>query len=203
MKKEKYPNWKTIQVTEEEYNFLKECKELLNTQDVRSTANPIYCIMDYTEKVPTTFDYTDKYEWVNSDREHIGYNDKDVIEYLLDDEDYYFKVKRYFEDEEDIELEPFTEDTDTKLREDLKDYLDWRYVDNLDDMGIEGINRYPYVEIPKIEQGAPFSFFEIDALEHLESNHYHYSSKAHIYACSSWRSPRMNYLRKILMKLNI
>ena len=36
---------KKIKISEEDYNFLKECKELLSTQDVRNTANPIYCII--------------------------------------------------------------------------------------------------------------------------------------------------------------
>lgn len=37
-----------------------------------------------------------------------------------------------------------------------------------------------------------------EAKEHLKSNHYHYTSKAHTYAMTAWRSPQVEKLIHIL-----
>jgi hypothetical protein len=50
-----------------------------------------------------------------------------------------------------------------------------------------------------IKYDAPHSFFEKDAIEHLEANKHHYSDKAITYGVCNWRTYRMNKLREILM----
>lgn len=42
-----------------------------------------------------------------------------------------------------------------------------------------------------------------EAEEHLETNYYHYSSKAHIYAMSAWRSPQFERLYDILFNIDL
>jgi len=191
---------KEIKISEEDYNFLKECKELLNTQDNRITRDPIYCIMDY-EKIPTDSDYSDEYEWmdVHSDYCIIG-QDEDIIDYFLEsgDEENYQKIKLYLEKENDKVYE-----NEDDLKEAFLEELSWGYSDDLKDFGIDGVDRHYYLYTPKIKQGSVFSFFEKDALEHLEKNDYHYTHKSHTYACALWRSPRMEKLRKLLIELDI
>lgn len=37
-----------------------------------------------------------------------------------------------------------------------------------------------------------------EAKQHLKVNHYHYTSKAHTYAMTAWRAPKVERLLKIL-----
>lgn len=185
---------KTIEISEEDYNFLKECKELLNTQNNRATRNPIYTIQD-VEKIPTSSDYADGSFWIDVEADYyqIG-SDEELFEYLWDyDGNYKEKIIEYLSEEGDEEKEDFK-----KLF--LKEI---QYDDDLAGFGIECISNYYYLEKWFIKEGAVFSFFEKDAFDHLESNHYHYTEKARTYGCSLWRSPKMERLRKFLMELEI
>jgi predicted CopG family antitoxin len=60
---------KTIEVTDEQYEFLKEAKHLLNTQDNRCTRDPIYCIMEKKRIYGLSEDYSSDYVWARDDIE--------------------------------------------------------------------------------------------------------------------------------------
>jgi hypothetical protein len=165
---------KKIKVSKEDYEFLKECKNLLNTQDNRATANPIYCIQD-VEKVYYVDGNEDGCIWVDkSEPENYFHSIEEIKE-------------RYESGCGEIDFDCEDEDNVTV---------------NIDGM-IDRFEKIGYVNQKVIKEGATFSFFEKDAKDHLKGNHYHYTGKAITYACSSWRSPLMNRLRKLLMELDI
>lgn len=166
---------KTITITDEEYEFLKLCKKELNTQNNRSTRDPIYCIQDIHREYGKDSMYGfDGYVWIDIFcSENIYYTDEELLQdySLMNDNDL---------DTDSINLRNNNDYNDIRLFE--KSYYSENYV---------------------LEESGPFSFFEKDAIEHLNKNDYHYSSKARTYACGLWRSPRMEKLRNFLLTIDI
>jgi hypothetical protein len=197
---------KTIEVTDEQYEALKEMQNELNTQDNRHTRDPMYVIMD-THKVPTSSDYSDDYEWFNSnDSETIG-NDEELFEFLC--ENHESKLLEVYNGiyDRDVLFKVVTEITDSN-KEEIKEWLldEIKYENDLDFLlDLDYISKVYLLDEESImySQGFPVSFFEKDLKEHLKSNSYHYSAKATTYACSLWRSSRMERLRDILVKIEL
>lgn len=171
-----------IEISEEDYKFLKECKKELLTQDNGATGNPIFCIQEYKQICGMDSAYSDSWEWVAVDWDYQNYaNNKELFENL--------KEKGYIEDIENLE------EFETKLymKNDLE-FLDER---------LKHIQKISYIEIGFIPETNTFSFFEKDSLEHLENNKHHYSVKARTYTAGLWRSSRMGKLRNLIENLDI
>jgi hypothetical protein len=85
--------------------FLLEMSEQLNTQDNRMTADPLFCVY-YDEKVPTSEDYAEGYEYIGEDGV-IG--DFEELKAFLDDYHHDFVLNAVVDLESD-DFEDFTED---------------------------------------------------------------------------------------------
>ena len=110
-------------------DFLIEMSKTLNTQDNRITSDPMFCVY-YDEKVPTSSDYSDGFEYAHHDGDYtvIGDNDEALIEWFIDRslgdgcsflkdyvdhvacEDEYDSAIEYFKKNYDPECDGFPED---------------------------------------------------------------------------------------------
>lgn len=168
----------------EDIQFLKKMQHELKVQENDGQASPrFWVIMDY-RTVPTHEDYgMDRTVYFHNDGDHTDFETTgELKEYLTD---------YYLEDEEDgEELEKLLEDEHITF-----DVL-WDFViTNLNDDG-------HFDEVPVKEESfiAPNTMFltKEEAKRHLKANHYHYSPKAHTYAMTAWRAPKVQNLLKIL-----
>lgn len=81
---------KSINVTDEQYDFLMKLAQELKTQNNAWTQNPLYIVYDW-EKVPTSSDYADDSQWREIDGECFYDSEEECIEALkenYDDETY-------------------------------------------------------------------------------------------------------------------
>lgn len=177
----------------EQIQFLKDLQATMNYEnehDYDSQASPrFWTIMDY-RIVPTHEDYgMDRMSYYHNDGDHTELeNVEELKEFLLDAE--------YELDDED-EMEEYKmllEEEDTSF-EDL-----WEFIDNtLNEDGF--FNKVPVKEESFIRPDTMFLTKE-EAKRHLELNHYHYTSKAHTYAMTAWRAPKVEKLLNILSTFN-
>jgi len=180
-----------IEVTKEQYDFLKKAKNELLNQNNRCTRNPIYLIMNKKEELRPSCNYQ-YYKWINSEHEVVADTDEELFEVLTKTEIDKDDLKCYYKNDLDKNCS-------------LKDAFlnDIEYLDEYEKEGIGDFYRYYYDIVDNIPESNTFSFFEKDAKDHLESNDYHYHDSAITYACSMWRSPMMEELRELLINLDI
>jgi hypothetical protein len=170
----------------EEIKFSKELQEELNTQDTVFHAAPRYWGIINYRTVPAHEDYNaTRIDYIHNDGDHTVFDDtRELKEFLTD---------FHLEDLEGVEAEELKvllEDSDTHF-DDL-----WEFVEeNLNEDGF--FNKVPVMEEEFVVPSAMF-LTKAEAERHLELNHYHYSSKAHIYAMTAWRAPKVERLLKIL-----
>ncbi|MEI2465120.1 hypothetical protein [Niallia taxi] len=161
--------------------FLKDLQHELQTQENDWQAAPRYwSIMDYKWEV-TESGHEDRVVLYDSD-------DCETIE--LDD-----YLKEILEGDRRDE---FSEDEIEELESEKEygtpsDIYNW--IESYDDNS----RFYPIYEreVSIIAQNTMFLTKE-EAKNHLELNHYHYSPKAHTYAMTAWRAPKVERLIKIL-----
>jgi len=192
---------KTIQVSDEDYEFLKDCVNKLKTQDNRSTRSPIYTIWKTNKVYGVDEDYGGQkaYIW-----------DDDEFESLLD----IFTYLKENECEEDLlkllnilSVEQYAEWNEEAYKE-LEDYFTLgNYDEEIEEFFHDEYEIYPIYfrkEDVQVVNGACFSFFEKDAIEHLQMNRHNIESeKAYTYADSLYRSPRMEKLLTMLNNLEL
>lgn len=165
----------------EDIQFLKDLQEELLSQEIDCQAAPRYwAIMDY-KWIVTAEGHEDRVTLFDSDAcETIDLDE--YVEEILDGE----------------RKEEFSEDA----IEELKDKKEWcspseiyDWIEEYDDDS----RFYPIYE-EQVSFIAPNTMFltKAEAKKHLELNHYHYSSKAHTYAMTAWRAPKVERLIKIL-----
>ena len=185
---------KTIEVTDEQYEFLKEAKELLTTQNNRCTRDPIYCIMEKRRIYGFSEDYSSDFVWVRDDTEFKSIDDlfDDVIENY---ENYY---KEYIQCYYGIEELVFIKDEARKhFKEDLEEH-GFVFESFLED---KDYHKVYYRDETELSQSANiFSLFEKDVKDYVESKR---SDRIFDYVESTWRSNRMSKLIKFLKELNI
>ncbi len=114
------------------------------------------------------------------------------------------------------------EHTEFKNSDDLREFIEKYYQDNIEcDEYLEGLLEgtdsieeiWEYIEENLNSNGFFFKVFvkeesfivpdtmfltKEEAKRHLELNHYHYSKKAHTYAMTAWRAPKVERLLNIL-----
>lgn len=172
----------------DDIQFLKELQHELNNQEHDSQAAPrFWVVMDY-KNIPGHEDYdSGEYEYFHNDGDHTVFkNFNDLKEF----------VEEYYED--DIEEDDYLKEL---LNNDDKDFEDlWEYVED----NLNGDRHFSSVFVKEEEFIVPNTMFltKEEARRHLELNHYHYTSKAHTYAMTAWRAPKVERLLKILSEFN-
>lgn len=169
----------------EDIKFLKDLQKQMQWEsehDYDSQASPrFWTVKDY-RKVPAAEGYDDsEMEYFHNDGDHTAFESFEELKEFLE---------TYYEDEIE-DSEHLQEVVSAGDFDDL-----WEYTsENLND---DGFFNAIYVK----EEGflVPDTMFltKEEAKSHLERNHYHYTSKAHTYAMTSWRAPKVERLIKIL-----
>lgn len=191
---------KTIQVTDEVYEFLKNCKEELNTQDNRCTRNPLYTIWHHIIEYGIADDFSEGEVYIWDDDEFQ--NLEDLFNFMdnNDYEDLIIKVYNYYNPQ--VLVEVYNEDTG--IKEKVKEWFCDRNnsFEIIDLMSELTSNTFYSVGIRKKQEqvvnGACFSFFEKDAFDHIKMNGHNIKGKTYTYADSLYRTPRMEKLLSIL-----
>lgn len=163
---------------QEDITFLKELQQELNTQDRDCQASPrFWVVLDYRDVVCPE-----------------GFHDNVLIYSDNFDEPMHWD-----------EAKEFFMESNLGESSDSESFLDLEPVGDVDDM-LEWITQYydkhAYLCFTREEAfKAPDTFFltKQEARDHIKSNNYHYSSKAHTYAMTAWRAPKVEKLYDILM----
>lgn len=164
--------------------FLKGLQQELLTQEIDNQESPrFWVIMDY-RFVPGN----DKYD---SGHEERVFNDGDHVKFHN-----FSDLKEFLEEYYGEEIEE--NETLVSLINDESENFDelWEYVEtNLNDDGF-----FDAVFVKKEEFIVPDTMFltKEEAKRHIESNRHHYTSKAHTYAMTAWRAPKVERLLNIL-----
>lgn len=177
------------EVMREEIKFLKELQKQMqyeNEHDYDGQASPrFWTIMDY-RKVPGNPDYDSCVsEYFFNDGDHIPFeNFQDLKEFI---EEHYEE-----EIEEDEDLKMILEENNF---DELWEYIGWH---------LNGDGYFDEVSVKEEEFIRPNTMFltKEEAKSHLELNHYHYTSKAHTYAMTAWRAPKVEKLINILLNFD-
>jgi hypothetical protein len=192
---------KELQLTEEDYAFLKECVNELHTQDNRSTRNPFYTVWHEVKEYGLDDNYASEhiYLWEEDEFDSLD----DVFKFL--DENRYEEelIKMYNESTySDYVVEMYE-----GVRGEIKDWFCDSYneyavvsaMERLTDgfFSVVGVRS----RTEQVVNGACFSFFEKDAFQHIELNGHNITGKRHTYADSLFRTLRMERLLELLKKL--
>ncbi|MCF7618595.1 hypothetical protein MOB44_19535 [Bacillus sonorensis] len=159
----------------DDIQFLKDLQEELITQENDCQAAPRFWTVG-------------DYEWVEAREENAErysvYLPYIAESYVLDD--YLEEIKK----DRELSKEPLTE-----LKEIVDDYddaIEWirKYID-------EEAELIPERKVHIIQPNTMF-LTKAEAKSHIKLNKHHYTSKAHTYAMTAWRAPKVERLLKIL-----
>ena len=176
---------KTITLTDEQYELLKELQGELETQDNRHTTNPVYGVMAKRRFYGMDSSCADDYEWYNDTE---TYDEEEVFDYLLDS--YVEELNEVKEFEELNSIEEVIE----KYSDDLEGLIS---LCNLDDDWYK-----VYYITEDVITSSSFSLFEKDSFDHVKTNG-HNLGDCRSYAFSNQRTPRMEKLRKLLIEVSL
>lgn len=160
----------------EDIQFLKELQNELNTQENDGQASPRYWTVGDYKMVACPDGCQDEYYVSLPNKEHFG------------------EVNELLKGIEEDELDEFSDEATEAFKE-----------IGCEDSAIDWIKEYYDADaelIPVTEEHFvhPNTMFltKAEAKRHIELNHYHYSPKAHTYAMTAWRSPKVTRVIKIL-----
>ncbi|MED4447418.1 hypothetical protein P9299_30960 [Bacillus cereus] len=164
--------------------FLKDLQQELKTQETDSNASPRFWVIKDYRFVPGNEKCDSGYEErFFNDGDHVTFHKFDDLKDFL--EEYYEEVI-----DESQELRVLLYDENEEF-----DEL-WEYVE--DNLNSDGFFDTVFMK----EEGfiVPDTMFltKEEAKNHLKLNHYHYTSKAHTYAMTAWRAPKVERLLNIL-----
>lgn len=164
----------------EDIRFLKELQEELRNQDNNCQASPRYWTIGDYEMVACPEGYEESYE------------------VYLPNGDYNGDLNDFLESLKEDELQDMAEEAKEEFAE-----------IGCEVSAIEWIQKYKDKDadlIPVKEEHIvhPNTMFltKAEAKQHLKSNYYHYSKRAHTYAMTAWRAPKVERLLKILENFN-
>lgn len=192
---------KTIEVSDEVYEFLKDCKNELKTQDNRCTRNPFYTIWHHVKDYGMSEDYGEEYSYIWDEDEFESL--EEVFTYM-DKNNYEEEILKVYNDNN---LTDYTLENYEDHREEIKKWFcdETNSYDVSETMSDITVNVFYRVGIRKREEqvvnGACFSFFEKDAFDHIKLNGHNIKGKKYTYADSLYRTPRMEKLLEILHNL--
>lgn len=168
--------------TKEDLEFLKELQNEIKNQNTDFQSSPrFWVVMDYKNE-PCWEGHADYYEVVSSELDMYG-------------------VVNNFKD--DLDKNGYLDELDDSIIEELKDIND-------EDILVDWLNEHLNVDactVPmhEVAEIRPDTFFitKRECQEHIKRNKHHYSSKAHSYAMTAWRSPQVEKLWEVLETLDI
>ncbi|KAA6472193.1 hypothetical protein [Bacillus swezeyi] len=159
----------------DDIQFLKELQEELITQENDCQAAPRFWTVG-------------DYEWVEAREENAErysvYLPYIAESYALDD--YLEEIKK----DSELPKEPLTELKE--IGDNYDDTIEWirKYID-------EEAELIPERKVHIIQPNTMF-LTKAEAKSHIKLNKHHYTSKAHTYAMTAWRAPKVERLLKIL-----
>jgi hypothetical protein len=168
----------------EEIQFLKDLQNELKSQENDCQASPRFWVIKDYRKVVGHEDYdTGSTEHFHNDGDHTTFKNFAELKVFIEE---------YFEEdvESDEELQQLLSDENESF------YELWDYVEsNLNDDGY-----FSSVFMKEESYLVPNTMFltKEEAKRHLKLNNYHYSPKAHTYAMTAWRAPKVERLLKLL-----
>jgi predicted CopG family antitoxin len=204
---------KTINLSDEDYNFLVEAKKLLLTQDNRCTRDPIYYVKYKTKIYGIDSDYADGYDWRETNHSTITVPEE-LFDSVFENDSFQEIVSLYNEQMgNDIEFnclaeEPFgSKENEEKVRKWFNDESSEDYSELCELLdSLYNIQKVFYIFEDKVYNDANiFSLFEIDAVEYAKSKNHDGVDPGNVwsYADSTWRASRMNKLRDIIQRMDI
>lgn len=160
----------------EDIQFLKELQNELLTQEYDCQAAPRF--------------------WAVGDYKMVSCPDGCQEEYHihLPNRDYHGEINDLLKDIESEEFEDFSLETKEEFGEIDCEITAFDWIKKHYDDDAELI---PVREEHFIHQSTMF-LTKAEAKNHIKLNHYHYSPKAHTYAMTAWRAPKVEKLLKIL-----
>lgn len=167
----------------EEIKFLKDLQEELKTQETDYQAAPRFWVIRDYRIVPGNEEYDDcRTSYFHNNGDHSEFKDVEELKEFL--------TEYYSDDYHSSGLEKLIENPDTTFDE------TWDFVtEYMNDDGF--FNECPVTEESFNVMDTMF-LTKSEAQKHLELNHYHYSKKAHTYAMTAWRAPKVGRLLEIL-----
>ncbi|MDO8159653.1 hypothetical protein FKQ51_20305 [Bacillus toyonensis] len=164
--------------------FLKDLQQELKTQETDGNAAPRFWVIKDYRIVPGSEKYDSGYEErFFNDGDHVAFPKFSNLKEFL--EEYYGE-----EIEEDEELVSLINDESERF-----DEL-WEYVEgNLND---DGFFDTAFVKEEEFIVSDTMFLTKEEAKRHLKLNKHHYTSKAHPYAMTAWRAPKVERLLNIL-----
>lgn len=186
-----------IELTEEQYELLKDLQNELNTQDNRCTANPLYGVMTRRKIWGIDSNYSDDFEWY-IDTE--TYDDEEIKEYLV--ESYSEEILTYVKEKNLVDEDELKEGDEYIQAKVCLDTIDGYEFDDLITELIPETYKVFYRYEERIHNNS-FSLFEKDAFDHIKLNGHNISGQHWSYAFSNQRTPRMEKLRELLKNIEL
>ncbi|MFB5761127.1 hypothetical protein [Paenibacillus medicaginis] len=158
--------------------FLAQLQKELNSQDIDSQAAPRFWSVGDYKWVECSEDNAERFSvYLPNDGESYEIN-------------YFLKEILDKEDLSQEDLEEFDEiGCEESAFEWIKDHYD------------EGATLHPEREERFVRENTMF-LTKAEAKQHIKANHYHYTPKAHTYAMTAWRAPKVERLLKILSEFD-
>ena len=167
----------------EDIKFLKELQNELKTQENDCQAAPrFWVIMDH-EYQNTERGYHDRVAVYDSDNGE-SYELEEYVKVLKDEENEFLADE--IEDLEEILKHTYSRESSL---------IEWV------EENCNGIAIYYEKEVSVIKQNTMF-LTKQEAKDHLKANSHHYSNKAHTYAMTAWRAPKVAKLLSVLENIN-
>lgn len=164
----------------EDIQFLRDLQEELKTQENDGQAAPrFWAIMDY-KYIPTDSDYADRTSILDTD------DPSGVI-----------SIDEYMKS---IMSGDYSDEFTDEQKDDLQDVVDGFGLYDLEEWIGENDDS-KMVVYEKEESFIAWNtlfFTKQEAEDHLKANAHHYTSKAHTFAMTAWRAPKMERLMEIL-----
>lgn len=162
----------------DDIQFLKELQNELKTQENDGQASPKY--------------------WTVGDYKMVGCpeGNQDTFHVGLPNRDYYDDLDELLKELKD-EIEDSDEYSDEVKEEFNEIECEYSAMDWIKEHYDEDAYLIPVREEHFIHPNTMF-LTKAEAKRHIKLNHYHYSPKAHTYAMTAWRSPKVERLLKIL-----
>lgn len=168
----------------EDLKFLKDLQAELNTQENDCQAAPrFWTIMDY-RKSPGNEDYDfGEYQYYHNDGDYIPFHQFNDLKDFIEE---------YYEEDIDDEMIWYFNQEDLELL--------WRYVEN--NFNDDGYFGSVFVKEEEFIVQDTMFLTKAEAKQHLELNKKYYTSKAHTYAMTALRAPKVERLLRILSEFD-
>ena len=178
-----------------DFETLKELQQQMKWEEANDNdyqASPRFWVIRDYRQVPANEDYTTgSMSYFHNDGDLVEFNTVEDLKSFLEEQYEDVDISEYKELQELMELlNDASADFDT-----LWDYV----VENLNECGF--FNSCWMAEESFIREDTMF-LTKKEAQRHLELNHYHYSSKAHTYAMTAWRSSQVRAVVDFLMNFD-